>query len=286
MNELESQNLEFYSKFIHILELTTGYTMESVSDEVTNPFAFAEEIFSYSDRLWRTLAYFSALSVFLVVLVIWLALGQPSIGGWELLVFGVAFLLALYFPFAVWNSFRLILPLRRWIDDYFDFAFIVKFELLPANGANPTDRILNKLGEVYPEVARLVKKDSKAIRRSSGIAKKSKVIWDAAVDLKYPRVIRVSWIHRHIGEPEYLLVKRFGGESSVSASDLRSLAAELRLDLRWQNGSVRDIFVLSPRGFEEDAIASAKDESVDDWFRSHVELIVETFGGYELAVKD
>jgi len=69
--------------------------MAAMSEEQTNPFAFADEIFSYSDRLWKTLAYFSALSIFLVFVVLWLLLGQPSIGGWELLIFGSAFLLAM-----------------------------------------------------------------------------------------------------------------------------------------------------------------------------------------------
>ena len=260
--------------------------MAAMSEEQTNPFAFADEIFSYSDRLWQTLAYFSALSIFLVFVVLWLLLGQPSIGGWELLIFGSAFLLAIYFPLAVWNSFRLILPLRHWIDDYFDFAFIVKFELFPAKGSDPTDRILNKLGEVYPEVERLVKKRSKAVRLHSGIASRSKVAWDLVIDLKYPRIVRIPWVHRHLGDPEYLLVKRFPVGQPVLGTDLRSLANDLRRDLRWQNGSVHSVFILSPIGFTEDTIESARDESVESWFRCPVEFVVETSEGYELPIKD
>ena len=34
---------------------------EGVEAAETNPFAFADEILGYSNRLWKTLAYFSAL---------------------------------------------------------------------------------------------------------------------------------------------------------------------------------------------------------------------------------
>src|SRR3989442_7347826 len=169
--------------------------MKNESEE-TSPFAFADEIFSYSDRLWKTLAYFVALSIFLVVIVVWFAFGQPRLGGWDLLIFGYGFLVALYFPVALWNGIRLIMPLRRWADDYFDFAFVVKFELFPARGKTPTDRILNKLAEVYPQVARLAEQSPKAIRRKVGLRKKPGVIWDLVIDMKYPRLLRVLFIHR------------------------------------------------------------------------------------------
>ena len=102
--------------------------METEQDAAeTSPFTFADEILGYSNRLWKTLVYFSALSVFLIILVIWLAFGQPSVGGWDLLLYVYAAFLMIYFPVSVWNSFRLVIPLRRWMDDYFDFAFVVKF---------------------------------------------------------------------------------------------------------------------------------------------------------------
>ena len=50
--------------------------MASVSEERANAFAFADEILSYSDRLWKTLVYFSVFSVYLVGVVVWLLLGQ------------------------------------------------------------------------------------------------------------------------------------------------------------------------------------------------------------------
>src|SRR5437879_5688443 len=175
------------------------------NSEEASPFAFADEIFAYSDRLWKTLAYFVSLSIFLIVLVAWYAFDQPRLGGWDILIFGYGFLVALYFPVALWNGIRLVLPLRRWADDYFDFAFVVKFELFPARGETPNDRILNKLADVYPEVARLAQRSPKAIRRHVGLRKKPKIIWDLLVDLKYPRLIRIPLVHREFGSPSYLL---------------------------------------------------------------------------------
>src|SRR5256712_13750565 len=172
--------------------------MENESEE-TAPLACAVDIFSYSYRLWKALAFFVALAIFLVVVGVWFAFGQPRLGGWDLLIFGYGFLVALYFPVALWNGIRLVLPLRRWADDYFDFAFVVKFELFPARGATPADRILNKLGEVYPEVTRLAERSPKAIQRKVGIRKNPKVVWDLIIDLDYPRLLRVPLIHRHWG---------------------------------------------------------------------------------------
>src|SRR5438093_10988854 len=150
--------------------------MENESED-TSPFAFADEIFSYSDGLWKTLVYFVALSIFLVVIVVWFAFDQPRLGGWDILIFGYGFLVALYFPVALWNGIRLVLPLRRWADDYFDFAFVVKFELFPARGATPADRILNNLGEVYPEVSGLAARSPKYVYGTLGLRQNPEVLW-------------------------------------------------------------------------------------------------------------
>jgi len=260
--------------------------MENDSEE-TSPFAFADEIFSYSDRLWKTLVYFVALSIFLVVIVVWFAFDQPRLGGWDLLIFGYGFLVAVYFPIALWNGIRLVLPLRRWADDYFDFAFVVKFELFPARGATPTDRILNKLGEVYPDVARLAKRSPKAIQRRVGIRRNPKVPWDLVIDLDYPRLLRVPLIHRHWGTPVYLLVKRFDTTNAVALVVLRQLGEGLDRDLRWQRGlDIYRIFLVAPAGFADDAIEAVKDESIPHLSDYPVELVVETSQGYSLPVKD
>lgn len=253
----------------------------------TKPFSFAEEIFSYSDRLSKTLLYFVGLSFFLVILVLWFVGGQPPLTEfpfYSLYLYGAV--IVVYFPVALWNGVWLLRSLNRWKEDYFDFAFVVKFELFPARGSTPTERILNKLGEVYPEVAKLARKGSRAVRRESGITKRSKIVWDLLIDLKHPHVIRIPWIHRHLGEPEYLLVKRFGGELIVGASDLRALGEDIRRDLRWQNGSILGIFVVSKCGFAEDAIAAAREESIKELSRHPVELVIETAEGYELPIKD
>src|SRR3989449_3024050 len=205
--------------------------MENNTEE-TSPFAFADEIFSYSDRLWKTLAYFVALSIFLVVLVVWFAFDQPRLGGWDILIFGYGFLVAIYFPVALWSSIRLVLPLRRWADDYFDFAFVVKFELFPARGETPNDRILNKLADVYPEVARLADRSPKAIERSVGIRRNPKVPWGLVIDLDYPRLLRVPLIHRVWGTPIYLLAKRFDITDPVTPEPLQRLGEGLDRDLR------------------------------------------------------
>src|SRR5437867_7564000 len=222
------------------------HDMETEQDAAeTNPFTFADEILGYSNRLWKTLVYFSALSVFLVILVIWLALGQPSMGGWDLLLYVYAAILIIYFPVSVWNSFRLVMPLRRWMEDYFDFAFVVKFELFPAKGKNPADRFLNKLSEIYPRVSRIRSRTPKAIRESAGFRKNPKVIWDLAIDLNYPRVLRSDFIHRHLGKPTYLLMKRYNSETPVSLESLKELGEGLRRDLRWQNYEIFHVFVVS-----------------------------------------
>ena len=252
--------------------------------EETNPFSFADEIFGYADRLWKTLAYFVALSIFLVILVLWLAFGQPS--QWDLLVFGYGFLVVVYFPVALWNSVRLVRPLKRWMDDYFDFAFVVKFELFPTKGATPTDRILNKLAEVYPEVSGLMKKRPRAIQRGRGLRKRARVEWDLVIDLDYPRVIRVPSIHRHLGTPTYLLVKRFVTESPVDVEALRQLGEGLTRDLFLQNHEIFRIFVISTTGFTPDAVAGIREESISKLSEYPVELVVETAHKYTLPIKD
>src|SRR5437879_6968146 len=235
------------------------------NSEEASPFAFADEIFSYSDRLWKTLAYFVALSIFLVVLVVWFAFDQPRLGGWDILIFGYGFLVAIYFPVALWNGIRLVLPLRRWADDYFDFAFVVQFELFPARGATPTDRILNKLGEVYPEVARLAERSPKAIQRKVGIRKNPKVLWDLIIDLDYPRLLRIPVIHHHWGSPTYLLVKRFDTTSPVKLEELEKLGEGLDRDLRWQRGlDGYRIFLVAATGFASDAVEAVREDDSYD----------------------
>jgi len=251
-----------------------------------SPFGFAEEVYGYSDRLLKTLAYFLLLSVYLVGLVSWLALGQPSSAAWEFVIWGFGFPFAAYFPVAVWNCFRLIRSLRRWMDDYFDYAFVVKFELLQPKGMTFSERILNKLEEVYPEVAKLAKKESKAIRFVAGITRKSRVIWDVLVDLSYPGPLRVPWIHRHLGTPNYLLVKRFGGDKPVQASDLQELGAGLGHDLRWQNGNVTRVFVVTAGEFTADVIEAVRDQTLKEVSKYPLELVIETANGYELPIKD
>ncbi len=260
--------------------------MENESEE-TSPFAFADEIFSYSDRLWKTLAYFVALSIFLVVIVVWFAFDQPRLGGWELLIFGYGLLVALYFPVALWNGIRLVLPLRRWADDYFDFAFVVKFELFPSRGTTPTDRILNKLGEVYPEVARLAERSPKAIQHKAGIRKSPKVSWDLVIDLDYPRLPSVPLIHRVWGTPIYLLVKRFDITDPVTLEALQQLGEGLDRDLRWQRGlDIYRIFLVAATGFADDAVEAVRDESIPHLSDYPVELVAETAQGYTLPIKD
>ena len=256
------------------------------NSEEASPFAFADEIFAYSDRLWKTLAYFVSLSIFLIVLVAWYAFDQPRLGGWDLLIFGYGFLVVIYFPVALWNGIRLVLPLRRWADDYFDFAFVVKFELFPARGATPTDSMLNKLAEVYPEVARLVERSPKAIRRNAGLRKKPRVTWDLVIDLKYPRLLRTPFIHSHWGTPSYLLVKRFDGPSLVTRETLQKLGEGLDRDLRWQGSDIYRIFVVTPTGFTAEATEAVREESIPDLSEFSLELIVETSKGYTLPIKD
>ena len=253
----------------------------------TSPFAFADEIFSYSNRLWRTLAYFSALSVFLVILVIWIAFDLPTSGNWALVLYGWAFILIIYFPVAVWNSFRLVLPLKRWRDEYFDFAFVVKFELLPIKGRNPTERLLNKLSEVYPEVARLRRRTSRAVREAAGLRKKKpRVTWDLAIDLNYPRIRGVGFLHQHLGRPTYLLAKRFDSATAVSLETLQDLGEGLKRDLRWQSSDIIRIFVVSTAGFTPDVVAAVREESVSPLSDHPVELVVENPNGYGLPIKD
>lgn len=255
-------------------------------EDETSPFAFADEILSYSNRLWKTLAYFSALSVFLVILVIWIALELPSTGDWALLLYGYASLLIIYFPVAVWNSFRLVLPLKRWMDDYFEFAFVVKFELLPAKGKDSQEKILNKLSEVYPRVSRLRVHTPKAVRTGVGLRRDAKIVWDAAIDLRYPRIIRIPWVHRQLGRPTYLLAKRFDVGSPVSPETLREFGEGLKHDLRWQNHDIIRIFIVSTTGFSPEAVAAVREESIPILSRYPVELVVENPKGYALPIKD
>ena len=260
--------------------------MENENEETT-PFAFADEIFSYADRLWKTLAYFVGLSIFLVVLVVWFAFDQPKLGGWDILIFGFGLLIVIYFPIALWNGIRLVLPLRRWADEYFDFAFVVKFELFPARGATPTDRILNKLGEVYPEVVRLTERTPKAIQRRVGIRKTPQVLWDLVIDLDYPRLLRVPFIHRHWGTPTYLLVKHFDEASPLTLQALQQLGAGLDRDLRWQRGlDIYRIFLVASAGFAPDTVEAVRAESVPHLSEYSVELVEETPRGYALPIKD
>ena len=251
-------------------------------EDVLKPFSFADEIFGYAERLRNTLIYFVVLAIFLVLLAAWFAFGRPSLAGWDVLLYGYGFLVALYFPVAIWNSVRLIRPLGRWMDDYFDFAFALKFELLPAEGATPTERILNKLTEVYPEVADLRDNRPGAIRRESGLRKGSTVRWDLVVDLKHPRLFILRWIHRFFGTPRYILVQRYEQDNPVDVMVLSELGRALRRDLRWSSAEVYQVFVLSAGGFTEEAIGGIEKEEIEEISAYPVELVEEEANGYVL----
>jgi hypothetical protein len=252
----------------------------------TSPFAFADEILGYSNRLWKTLLYFSALSAFLVLLVIWLFLGLPTEGSWSLPLYGYAALLIIYFPVSVWNSFRLVLPLKRWMDDYFDFAFVVKFELFPAKGDTPTERFLNKLSEIYPRVSRVRTRKPKAVRQATGFRKNPKVIWDLVIDFNYPGIFHSRFFHQYLGRPWYLVMKRFDTGTPVSVNALKELGESLKQDLRWQNYEISHVFVVSTAGFTPEAVTSVRDDDVAPLTYHPVELVVETARGYELPIKE
>lgn len=259
---------------------------EGVEAAETNPFAFADEILGYSNRLWKTLAYFSALSVFLVVLVIWLFLGLPTDGNWALPLYVYAAILIIYFPVSVWNSFRLVLPLKHWMDDYFDFAFVVKFELLPAKGDTPTERFLNKVAEIYPRVSRIRTRKPKAVRQAAGFRKNPKVIWDLVIDFNYPGISHSRLIHQYLGRPWYLVMKRFDSGSPVSVEMLKELGEGLKRDLRWQNYEIFHVFVVSTAGFTPEAVTAVRADEAAPLSEHEVELVVETTRGYELPIKD
>ena len=251
-------------------------------EDVVEPFSFAEEIFGYADRLRKTLIYFVILAIFLVLLAAWFAFGRPSLAGWDGLLYVYGFLVALYFPIAIWSSVRLIRPLGRWIEDYFDFAFVVKFELFPSEGATPAERILNKLAEIYPEVADMRDRRPMAIRRGTGLAKGSTVKWDLVVDLNHPKLLNIRWIHRFFGTPLYLLVRRYDQDAPVGIGTLSELGRDLRRDLRWN--LVSQIFVLSTSGFTEEAIEGIEEEEIEKLSAYDVKLVEERAKGYVLPV--
>lgn len=260
--------------------------LEDVEDEdvedIVEPFSFADEIFGYADRLRKTLNYFVILAIFLILLAVWFAFGRPSLAGWEVLLYIYGFVIALYFPIAIWNSVRLIRPLGRWMDEYSDFAFVVKFELFPSEGATPTERILNKVAEVYPEVADLRDNRPGAIRRESSLRKGSTMRWDLVLDLKHPRLFLFRWIHRFLGAPRYILIQRYEQDNPVDVTTLSELGRALRRDLRWSSAEVYQVFVLSTGGFTEEAIGGIEEEEIEEISAYPVELVEEEAKGYVL----
>ncbi len=258
---------------------------EGEAEEV-NPFAFADEILDYTERLWGTIIYFSGLGIYLVLLLVWLALAAPQAPTWWIAIYGGGFLVLIYLPIALWKSLRLISPLKRWMDDYFEYAFIVKFELFPPRGATPTDRMLNKLAEIFPRVAELAEASPEAIQRNVALARTSVTKWDLAIDLNYPRLMRIPLVHRLLGSPSYILVKRFETADAVTVENLEHLGQTLHHDLRWRSADVDYAFIVSTGGFTPEAVSRVEEESILRLSDYSIELVVETPQGYRLAIKD
>ena len=272
------------------LPYTTAFLPALVGSEpgtsASTPFSFADEIYGYAGRLAWTLYYFLALAGLIILTLIWILLGLPAPGFVYLLIGIYGLILAIGFPFAVWNGIRLIRPLRRWMKDYFRFATVVKFELFPVEGSTPEDRILNKLAEVYPELDRLRMRAPRAIQRETGLRKRPRVVWDIVCDLNYPRYVRIPWIHRYLGVPEYFLIRRFPGPIPVSLEDMRVLIEGLTLDLHPPRPAVRRVLVVSAAGFSPNAIHGVETEAIPGLAKFDVLLVTETPTGYRLPIKE
>lgn len=234
----------------------------------------------------QTLYYFLAWATLVISMLVWLLIGQPALPIVTVLFGLYAFILIIASPFVIWNSVRLIRPVRRWMDDYFRFASVVKFELLPAEGDTPENRILNKLAEVYPEVEEVRDRAPAAIRRNVGLRRKSRTLWDVVCDVNYPRFGPIAWIHRYFGTPAYFLIKRFPGPNPVSVEELRDVAEALRYDLPRPRPLIRRIFVVSAVGFAPDAIGAVEGKRMGRLSKFDVLLVTELHGGYRLPIKE
>ena len=252
----------------------------------SSPFSFADEIYGYTRRLMQTLYYFLAAAVLIIGMMVWAFLGLPRLPIFVVVLIGLyGLILLIAFPFEVWNSVRLIRPVRRWMEDYFRFASVVKFELLPVEGETPEDRILNKLAEVYPEVERLRKRAPRSIQRQVGLRRKSRLVWDVVCDVNYPRFVPISWFHRYFGTPAYFLIRRFPGPELISAEDLNVIGEGLKRDLHRPRPLIRRILVVSVAGFTPDAVNAVESRRIRSLSKFDVLLVTELPSAYRLPIR-
>lgn len=282
------------SNLIHIMDFPIPRIMQpstgsaesngsSGEEAIATPSAFAliREIDKYADKLWKTIVYFVALSLFLLIIVVWAAYGLKPISDWLFFPFFVyASIIVIYFPVAFYNGIGLIGPLRNWRDAVSDLVFEVTFELLPTKGATPLDRILNKISEIYTDVPPYLAKRPAAIERGVGLGKKKSVKWDLVINMNYPRF--PSLLNR-FSSPEYILVKRIETQRQVEVQELRHIIQGTRNDLKWSSSEVVSMFIVSTCGFSNEALDYAQD--VSDEVNFNIELVFELGTRYYLPTK-
>jgi len=244
-------------------------------------FALIREIDKYADKLWKTMVYFVALSLFLLIIVVWAAYGLRPISDWLFYPFLVyAGIIVIYFPVAFYNGIGLIGPLKYWRDAISDIVFEVTFELLPTKGDTPLDRILNKISELYTDIPHLLAKRPGAIEKGVGLGKKKSVIWDLVIDMNYPRFPSLQ--NRFVSH-EYILVKHIETQRQVEERELRHIIQGTRNDLKWSSSEIVSMFVISTCGFSNEALDYAQD--VSDEVDFNIELVFELGTRYYLPTK-
>lgn len=266
---------------------TDGTRRESVVIQAESPepstFALLRDIDRYSDKLWGTMVYFLALSIFLALIVIWGLFGLRPINEWWILVPILIYggIVTVYYPIALFNAIRLVRPLRRWLASISDTIFEMTFHMLPVRGETPLDRIVNKISEVYTDIPELLAKRPGAIRKQVGLGRKKTVVWDLAIDLSYPRFPRFL---SFLTSPLYILVKRNASETEVGVDRVRQIIEGTRRDLRWSlsTADILHMFIVSPNKFSVDTLAYVTKilEKVD----FNITLVEETPKGYNLPM--
>lgn len=164
---------------------------------------------------------------------------------WFYVLFVGLVVFAYFSPFALYWAWKASQTLNGFLKDFYPLWYKVRFEMLPAGGANVDEQLFNKLGELHPglrkaEVAYGVDVPGRHGSHHFTVLAKSRSVLPP---VPFPR--------------QMALVRRFASETPTSRAELEKLKEDA-LDCTKKTGILKVLVAISPVGFESDAVEWAR----------------------------
>jgi len=217
-----------------------------------------EKVYSYMVKtIWLAVLIFSVVALFLITT-------RPEPGAVIGLTLIWVFLVGLgIFGYRHRNFFLILMEV---FQNVWNFYYRITLENVTVTGADPTERVLNKLKIAFPELDEYIKEKPHCIKMKAEVSGKSgKHEFDVYVHVDRSLLNKLTF--GQFGEPRYdLILKRFSKEEPITEKDLSQLRLEM-LDVypvsRFPKKPIDRIIVVSTSSFSDDAIAYAM--KGDNW---------------------